>query len=210
MRPCRARHRERGRGPGDDERARRRAPGNGDRPRRPHSRCERCVRERDALPRPRLRRHALRLRLARLHGRRTGRSRRRRAVRRVREQRPRRDRGRERGRVPSRHGRVRAVPRAWLPPDCDLRDLRRSRVRVAAGRPRRRDHDACARNRRLDGLGPVRVPRRRDSDEADSSGVGRARRPSRDAARPPRRRRAAVRARGQVRGLPRLPRRRRR
>ena len=90
------------------------------------ARPERRVRERDALPRPRLRRHALRL----------GRARQRRSscpaalavargARRERAGAARRDRRRQRGRDARRHGGVRRVPRARLPPDRDLRDLRR-------------------------------------------------------------------------------------
>ena len=89
-------------------RARRRAPGDGDRARPAASRRERCVRERDAVPRPRLRRHALGLRLARLDGDRTRRPRRRGAVRRRAARHAGRDRRRERDRLPGRHGRRRA------------------------------------------------------------------------------------------------------
>ena len=63
-----------------------------------------------------------------------------------------------------------------------------------------------ARHRRLDGVRDLRLPRGRHSDEADPPGLGGTRRASRDQARPPRRRRAPVRLRGQVRPLPLLPR----
>ena len=64
-----------------------------------------------------------------------------------------------------------------------------------------------ARHRRLDGVGPLRLPRGRHGDEADPPGLGRARRHPRRAARRARRRGPADGARGQLRPLPRLPRR---
>ena len=64
-----------------------------------------------------------------------------------------------------------------------------------------------ARHRGLDGVGPLRLPRGRDGDEADPPGLGGARRHPRLAARRARGRRPAVGPRGQVRALPRLPRR---
>ena len=99
------------------------------------------------------------------------------------------------------------VPRARLPSDRDLRDLRRRRVGRAPRRARRGDHDARARDRRLLRGRPVRIPRRRDADEADAPRLGGARGAPRDAPRGARRRRAGLGARGQVRPLPRLPRR---
>ena len=99
------------------------------------------------------------------------------------------------------------VPRARLPPDRDLRDLRRRRRRGPARRARRRRHDERARDRRLVRRRPLRVPRRGHADEADAPRLGGARRASRGAARDPRRGRARLGARGEVRPLPRVPRR---
>ena len=100
---------------------------------------ERRLRERDALPRARLRRHALGLGQPRLDRDRAGGARRRpSSARRERRRRARGDRRGQRGRVPRRHGRAGRVPRARLPPDGDLRDLRRRRRGRARGRARRR------------------------------------------------------------------------
>ena len=67
--------------------------------------------------------------------------------------------------------------------------------------------DERARDRRLVRLRPVRLPRRRDADEADAPRLGGARRAPRHAAGRARRRRARLGARGQVRPLPRVRRR---
>ena len=170
------------RGPGDDGRARRRAAGDGDRLGGAAARGERRVRERDALPRPRLRRHALGLRQPRLDG----------------------DRTRPRSPPASSSARAGAtslaaivagnevvcrigmaasgrVPRARLPPDRDLRDLRRRRGGRAPRRARRRDDDERARDRRL--------VRRRASSRTSPTGRRRSRctRPGRRTARTSRR-----------------------
>ena len=81
-------------------------------------------------------------------------------------------------------------------------------ARRPADRRRHADGGERARHRGLDGLGPLRLPRGRHGDEADPPGLGGARRHPRGAAGRARRRRPAVGRRGQVRALPRLPRRR--
>ena len=63
------------------------------------------------------------------------------------------DRRRQRGRHPGGHGRLGPVPHARLPPDGHLRHLRRHGLGRQARRARRRDDDAGARHRRLDGVG---------------------------------------------------------
>ena len=145
LRPRSTRARHRDGGPNGDGRARRRRAGVRDRPRRAAPGGQRRVRERDALPRARLRRHALGL----------GRPRQRR-----RRARPRSRPARRTARAGAtllaaivggnevvtrdRHGGVRRVPRPRLPPDGDLRRLRRDDGRRAgspaldAERPRAR------------------------------------------------------------------------
>ena len=206
LRPRRARDRRGARGPHHDGRAGRHPPGDGDRPRRSTSRGERGLRERDALSRPRLRRHALGLGQPRVDGDRAGRSRGSRGARCEREGRAGGDRRRERDRLPHRDGGVRRVPRARLPPDRDLRDLRRRWRGEPPGRARRGRDDERARNRRLVRRRTLRVPRRRDADEAHAPGVGGARRAPGDPARDARGVRPGLRARGEVRPLPRVPR----
>ena len=208
LRARRPRGRDRDRGPDDDGRARRRGAGDRDRPRATAAGRERRLCQRDALSRARLRRHPLGLGQPRLDRDRTGGTRRRRAAGRQRARHPGGDRRRQRGRLPDRHGRIGRVPRARIPSDRDLRGLRRGR-RDRSDRSRRRRHDhERARNRRLVRRRALRLPRRRDADEADAPRLGGARRAPRDAARRARGGRAAVGARGEVRALPRLPRRR--
>ena len=96
------------------------------------------------------------------------------------------------------------VPPARLPPDRDLRDLRRDRRRRTAARAVGRRDGERARDRRQHGVGAVRLPRRRDRDEADPPGVGGARGADRRAARVARRGGPARRARGALRPLPRV------
>ena len=169
--------------------------------------AERRVRERDALPRARLRRHPLRVGRARVDGGRAGGRRARRGPRRERPRAPGgRDR-RQRDHDSHRHGGARRLPQARLPPDCDLRDLRRDGCGRAPRRAGTGRVDERARHRRQHGLRSLRLPRRRDGDEADPSRLGRARRAARRAAGGARRGGPAGRPRGPLRRLPRVRRR---
>ena len=185
LRARRARDGRRRRGPGDDGRARRRAAGDGDRARRAPAGGERRVRERDALPRARLRRHALRLGQPRLDGRS-------------------RPAALAAGEALGSHGRdVLAaivagnevvcrvgmaasgrVPRARLPPDGDLRRLRRRRPRSRASSGL--DAETTTRALGIAGSfagGLFAYLADGHADEADASRLGGARRSPRGAAR---------------------------
>ena len=121
------------------------------------------------------------------------------------------DRRRQRGRRADRHGRLGRVPRARLPPDGDLRDLRRDRRDGRLAGADAAHDDERARHRRLVRGGALRLPRRRRRRRSRCTPPG-----PRTAASSPRGSRALgaegppVGARGQVRPLPRLPRRGRR
>ena len=171
------------------------------------ARRERRIRERDAVPRARLRRHALRLGQPRLDG------------DRARRRWPRRERLGASGRDGSRRsspGTRSYAASAWR--------LRAPFTRAASTRPRsagcsaasrrsRASQDSTRTRRRARWGSPGRSPAvssptsTRHADEADAPGLGGPRRAPRDPARGARRGRARSRARGEVRPLPRLPRR---
>ena len=198
-----ARARRRRRGPRDDGRARRRAPGDRDRPRERPARGERRVRERDALPRARLRRHALRL----------GRHVRRVVVPGRRSPPPRRtaraagsahgDRRRQRDRDRIGMAAPGAFHERGFHPTavCGIFGATAAAARLG-GLDAGRRHER-ARDRRLDGVGPLRLPRGRDRDEADPSGLGGARRRCSRRGSPPTARRARRPSSRAVRPLPR-------
>ncbi len=90
------------------------------------------------------------------------------------------------------HGRLGRVSPPRIPPDGDLRCLRRDGLGRAPERPRRGDDDSRAGDRRVVRGRPVRLPRGRDADEADASRLGGPRRSPGSAARVSRSGRTAV------------------
>ena len=101
---------------------------------------------------------------------RAGGARRRGALRRGRERRARGDRRRQRGRLPDRHGGPGAFHARGFHPTAICGVFGATAAVAPPRRLRRRDDNERARDRRLDGVGDLRVPRRRDADEADPPG----------------------------------------